>query len=153
VTSTSLWSVRRPLPMSYVGNFVPGGAVARAASLEVARYSEVLARQPPRVVFKAFAFDTFGGLHASADDLLKRFAMPGLPGADSGRSRVVLGPQEVRVCCGPGGWQCSSGLWNFVRVPRAAGQNSGGWHPPSSPEIATFCAGYPLSPAEIVPGP
>jgi hypothetical protein len=46
--------------------------VERAASHKMVWYREVLARQPPRVVFKPFAFDTFGGLHASADELLKR---------------------------------------------------------------------------------
>jgi hypothetical protein len=46
--------------------------VARAASHTVAWYSEVLARQTPRVLSKSFAFDTFDGLHASANELLKR---------------------------------------------------------------------------------
>jgi hypothetical protein len=61
-----------PHAVSYRENFVPGGAVARGASHKMAWSSEVLARQTPRVVFQPFAFDTFGGLHASADELLKR---------------------------------------------------------------------------------
>jgi hypothetical protein len=51
-----------PLALSYRKNCVPGSAVALAASHKMAWYSEVLARKPPRVVFKPFAFISFGGL-------------------------------------------------------------------------------------------
>ncbi len=36
------------------------------------RYAVVRARQQPPVAFQAFAFETFGGLHADALALLKR---------------------------------------------------------------------------------
>ncbi len=48
-----------------------GDAVAGAASDALALYREVLLRQPHRVLFRPFAFDTFGGLHEDADELLK----------------------------------------------------------------------------------
>jgi hypothetical protein len=46
-----------PLALSYRANFVPGGAVERAASHKLVWYREVLAGQPPRGVFKPFALD------------------------------------------------------------------------------------------------
>eukprot|EP00884_Botryococcus_braunii_P013457 jgi/Botrbrau1/22111/Bobra.0206s0037.1 len=54
-----------PLAASYWaggGEFVPGGAAARAAAGKLASCREVLLRQPPHVVFRPFAFETFGGL-------------------------------------------------------------------------------------------
>lgn len=47
--------------------------MGRAAALKMASYWEVLLRQPPRVVFRPFAFNTFAGLHQEAVDLLKSF--------------------------------------------------------------------------------
>jgi hypothetical protein len=64
-----------PLAASYWaggGDFVPGGAATRAAGGKVASYREVLLRQPPRVVFRPFAFETFGGFDAAAEEVLKR---------------------------------------------------------------------------------
>jgi hypothetical protein len=52
-------------------HFVPGGAAARAAKDKQTRYAVLLSRQPP-VAFQAFAFETFGGLHADALALLQR---------------------------------------------------------------------------------
>eukprot|EP00884_Botryococcus_braunii_P021482 jgi/Botrbrau1/8017/Bobra.384_2s0039.1 len=60
-----------PLAASYLaggGEFVPGGAAAG----KLASYREVVLRQPPRVVFRPFAFETFGGLDSAAEEFLKR---------------------------------------------------------------------------------
>eukprot|EP00884_Botryococcus_braunii_P007583 jgi/Botrbrau1/16826/Bobra.150_2s0051.1 len=54
------------------GAFVPGGAAARAAAGKLASYWEVLLRQPPRVVFRPFAFETLGGVNSAAEEFLKR---------------------------------------------------------------------------------
>ena len=51
---------------------MPGGAATRAAEDKQTRYAVVLARQQPPVAFQAFAFETFGGLHADALALVKR---------------------------------------------------------------------------------
>jgi hypothetical protein len=61
-----------PLALSLRGDFTPGGAVARAAANKLQYYRVHLSRQPPRVVFRPFAFDTFGGLHGDAVELLQR---------------------------------------------------------------------------------
>ena len=61
-----------PLARSYRAGFVPGGAVAKAALHKMVAYMDVLRGQPPRVVFRPFAFDTLGGLHQEAIDLLAR---------------------------------------------------------------------------------
>ena len=61
-----------PLARSYRAGFVPGGAVAKAALHKLVAYRVVLRCQPPRVIFRPFAFDTFGGLHQEAIDLLSR---------------------------------------------------------------------------------
>jgi hypothetical protein len=51
---------------------VLGGAAARAAKDKQTRYAVLLSRQQPPVAFQAFAFETFGGLHADALALLQR---------------------------------------------------------------------------------
>ena len=61
-----------PLALSLRGDFTPGGAVARAATNKLQYYRNHRSRQPPRVVFRPFAFDTFGGLHGDAVELLQR---------------------------------------------------------------------------------
>eukprot|EP00884_Botryococcus_braunii_P022923 jgi/Botrbrau1/9314/Bobra.0111s0038.1 len=64
-----------PLAQSYGrggAGFVPGEAAARAAAGKLASYREVLVRQPPRVVFRPFSFETLGGLGAAAEELLSR---------------------------------------------------------------------------------
>ncbi len=58
-----------PLAGSYRAGFVPGAAVAKAALHQLGVYRE---GQPPRVVFRPFAFDALGGLHQDAIDLLAR---------------------------------------------------------------------------------
>jgi hypothetical protein len=49
-----------------------GGGVGRAVAGKLASYREVLLGQPPRVVLRPFAFETFGGLEGAAEGLLKR---------------------------------------------------------------------------------
>ena len=61
-----------PLTVANLQHFVPGGAATRAAEDKQTRYAVVLARQQPPVAFQAFAFETFGGLHADALALVKR---------------------------------------------------------------------------------
>eukprot|EP00884_Botryococcus_braunii_P016683 jgi/Botrbrau1/3699/Bobra.0008s0026.1 len=61
-----------PLIWLVVGPFCRGGAAARAAAGKLASYREVLLRQPPRVVFRPFAFETLGGLDSAAEESLKR---------------------------------------------------------------------------------
>ena len=61
-----------PLTTANLQHFVPGGAAERAAQDKQTRYAVLLARQQPPVAFKAFAFETFGGLHSDAFALLKR---------------------------------------------------------------------------------
>ena len=61
-----------PLTVANLQHFVPGGAATRAAADKQTRYAVLLARQQPPVAFQAFAFETFGGLHADALALLKR---------------------------------------------------------------------------------
>eukprot|EP00884_Botryococcus_braunii_P013095 jgi/Botrbrau1/21787/Bobra.0190s0014.1 len=61
-----------PLTVANLLHFVPGGAAARAAQDKQTRYAVLLSRQQPPVAFQAFAFETFGGLHADALDLLQR---------------------------------------------------------------------------------
>jgi hypothetical protein len=46
--------------------------VARAAANKLQYYLVHLLGQPPRIVFRPFAFDTFGGLHGDAVKLLQR---------------------------------------------------------------------------------
>ena len=53
--------------------FVPGGAAAKAALNKLIAYRDILRGQPPRVVFRPFAFDVFGGFHQDALDILSRF--------------------------------------------------------------------------------
>jgi hypothetical protein len=53
-----------PLEPSYgrgAAGFLPGGAGAWAAAGKLASYRAVLLRQPPRVVFRPFSFETLGG--------------------------------------------------------------------------------------------
>jgi len=61
-----------PLTTANLQNFVPGGAAERAAQDKLTRYAQLLAAQRPPVAFQAFAFETFGGLHSDAFNLLKR---------------------------------------------------------------------------------
>eukprot|EP00884_Botryococcus_braunii_P002895 jgi/Botrbrau1/12606/Bobra.0169s0133.1 len=61
-----------PLTVANLLHFVPGGAAARAAQDKQTRYAVLLSRQQPPVAFQAFAFETFGGLHADALALLQR---------------------------------------------------------------------------------
>eukprot|EP00884_Botryococcus_braunii_P011746 jgi/Botrbrau1/20572/Bobra.145_2s0119.1 len=64
-----------PLAPSYgrgAAGFVPGRAAARAAAGKLASYREVLVRQPPRVVFRPFSFETLGGLGLAAEEHLSR---------------------------------------------------------------------------------
>jgi hypothetical protein len=61
-----------PLTTANLQNFVPGGAAERAAQDKITRYAQLLAAQRPPVAFQAFAFETFGGLHSDAFNLLKR---------------------------------------------------------------------------------
>jgi hypothetical protein len=67
-----------PLAPSYGrggAGFVPGGAGALPAAGKLASYRAVLLRQPPRVVFRPFSFETLGGgggLEDAAEELLKR---------------------------------------------------------------------------------
>eukprot|EP00884_Botryococcus_braunii_P006641 jgi/Botrbrau1/15979/Bobra.0375s0004.1 len=66
-----------PLAASYWsggggGGVVPGGVAARAAAGKLASYRKVLLRQPPRVVFRPLAFETFGGSDTDAEEFLKR---------------------------------------------------------------------------------
>jgi hypothetical protein len=62
-----------PLAQSYRECYVPGGAVVRGPAHKKAFYRQVMAHQPSRVAFEAFAFDCFGGLHSVAVGLLNRF--------------------------------------------------------------------------------
>jgi hypothetical protein len=61
-----------PLTVANLLHFVPGGAAARAAQDKQTRYAVLLSRQQPPVAIQAFAFETFGGLHADALALLQR---------------------------------------------------------------------------------
>eukprot|EP00884_Botryococcus_braunii_P004793 jgi/Botrbrau1/14314/Bobra.0287s0007.1 len=61
-----------PLTVANLLHFLPGGAAARAAQDKQTRYAVLLSRQQPPVAFPAFAFETFGGLHADALALLQR---------------------------------------------------------------------------------
>eukprot|EP00884_Botryococcus_braunii_P008718 jgi/Botrbrau1/17848/Bobra.0127s0088.1 len=64
-----------PLAPSYGcggAGFLPGGAAVRAAAGKLAWYREVLVRQPPRVVFRPFSFESLGGLGDAAEELLSR---------------------------------------------------------------------------------
>jgi hypothetical protein len=61
-----------PLTVANLLHFVPGGAAVRAAQDKQTRYAVLLSRQQPPVAFQAFAFETFGGLHADALALLQR---------------------------------------------------------------------------------
>eukprot|EP00884_Botryococcus_braunii_P011270 jgi/Botrbrau1/20143/Bobra.0173s0045.1 len=64
-----------PLAASYWAGgweFVPGGGAARAAAGKLASYREVLLRQPRCVVFRPFAFETFGGFDTAAEEFLMR---------------------------------------------------------------------------------
>jgi hypothetical protein len=61
-----------PLTVANLLHFVPGGAAARAAQDKQTRYAVLLSRQQPPVAFQAFAFETFGGLHADALAFLQR---------------------------------------------------------------------------------
>eukprot|EP00884_Botryococcus_braunii_P006806 jgi/Botrbrau1/16126/Bobra.7_2s0085.1 len=71
--STSLQPIgSSPLTVANLLHFVPGGAAARAAQDKQTRYAVLLSRQQPPVAFQAFAFETFGGLHADALALLQR---------------------------------------------------------------------------------
>eukprot|EP00884_Botryococcus_braunii_P021136 jgi/Botrbrau1/7706/Bobra.0159s0141.1 len=65
--------VRELISVEDEGNgFVPGGVGARAAAGKLASYREVLLRQPPRVAFQPFTFETFGELNGAEEELLKR---------------------------------------------------------------------------------
>jgi hypothetical protein len=61
-----------PLALSVRGDFTPGGTVARAAANKLQYHRNHLSRNPPRVLFRPFAIDTFGGLHEDAVEMLQR---------------------------------------------------------------------------------
>jgi hypothetical protein len=60
------------LALSNLGEFVPGGAATKAAARKNASYREILNSQPSSVVFRAFSFETLGGLHTDALGLISR---------------------------------------------------------------------------------
>jgi hypothetical protein len=53
-------------------SLLPTFSISCLADDKQTRSAVVLARQQPPVAFQAFAFETFGGLHADALALLKR---------------------------------------------------------------------------------
>jgi hypothetical protein len=61
-----------PLAVSHREAFVPGGSLTKAVTRKGVSYRDVLAAQPPSVLFQAFSFETLGGLHPEALALVGR---------------------------------------------------------------------------------
>jgi hypothetical protein len=52
--------------------FAPGGAADGAVARKMSDHRDIMRAQPPSVVLRAFAFETLGGLHADALEVLAR---------------------------------------------------------------------------------
>jgi hypothetical protein len=61
-----------PLAGTNVGAFAPSGGADGAVARKMSDYRDIMRAQPPSVVLRAFAFETLGGLHADALEVLTR---------------------------------------------------------------------------------
>jgi hypothetical protein len=53
-----------------VEGFALGGAAAKAVAWKLSSYWDILRVQPPLVVLREFAFESLGGVHADAMEIL-----------------------------------------------------------------------------------
>jgi hypothetical protein len=57
---------------SDVEGLAPVGAAARAVARKLSSYRDILRVQPPSVVLRAYAFESFGCVHADGMEVLSR---------------------------------------------------------------------------------